>query len=407
MHRFHNRPVIFGEVLFDHFADGSRVLGGAPFNVAWHLRGFGANPLLISAVGDDAEGREVLERMISWDLTTEGVQTDPSHPTGKVAATVVDGENRFEIAPAQAWDFIHSDPALRAASEETPGLLYHGTLALRADESWNTLRSLSDETEAPSFVDLNLREPWWTKEKVDWCLSTADWIKLNETELAELSGRPSASFEECRDAARGLARDHSIEGVIVTRGAQGALSVVGSEQIFEAAAPPVASLVDTVGAGDAFSAVVCLGRLHGWDHQTTLDRAAAFAADLCAIRGATSTDFGLYERHLVQWSKDTGPSSSSAPMSEGLYVLSLSIHGLVRATDIELGRDADTGGQVSYVIDQARALAHHTDVERVDVVTRLVQDRRVDESYSRPFEPICRGAQIVRIPFGPRRYLRK
>ncbi|MBW1833140.1 MAG: glycosyltransferase, partial [Deltaproteobacteria bacterium] len=97
----------------------------------------------------------------------------------------------------------------------------------------------------------------------------------------------------------------------------------------------------------------------------------------------------------------------SSPGPEGLYVLSLTIHGLVRATDIELGRDADTGGQVSYVVDQARALAQRPDVERVDVVTRLIEDRRVDESYSRPFEPICPGAQIVRIPFGPRRYLLK
>jgi sucrose-phosphate synthase len=407
VHRFHNRPVIFGEVLFDHFADGSRVLGGAPFNVAWHLRGFGANPLVISAVGDDPEGREVLERMTSWDLMTHGVQTDSTHPTGRVAATVVDGENRFEIAPRQAWDFIRADPALRTVSEEISGLLYHGTLALRDAKSWNTLRTLRDKIEAPSFVDLNLREPWWTKEKVDWCLSTANWIKLNETELAELTARATGSFEECRDAALGLAREHSIQGVIVTRGAQGALSIVDGKQVFQATAPPVTSLVDTVGAGDAFSAAVCLGLLHDWDHQTTLDRAAAFAADLCAIRGATTTDFGLYERHLAEWSKDTSTGSLSAPGPQGLYVLSLTIHGLVRATDIELGRDADTGGQVSYVVDQARALAQHPDVERVDVVTRLIQDRRVDESYSRPFEPICPGAQIVRIPFGPRRYLRK
>ena len=103
MHRFHKRPVIFGEVLFDHFADGSRILGGAPFNVAWHLRGFNSNPLVISAVGDDAEGREILERMTSWDLMTHGVQVDRKHPTGRVTATVVDGENRFEIAPGQAW----------------------------------------------------------------------------------------------------------------------------------------------------------------------------------------------------------------------------------------------------------------------------------------------------------------
>ena len=405
MHRFHNRPVIFGEVLFDHFADGSRVLGGAPFNVAWHLRGFGANPVGDQRRWEDTEGREVLERMTSWDLMTDGVQTDAAHPTGRVTATVVDGENRFEIAKGQAWDFVRVDPAVRTAAEEAPGLLYHGTLALRADESWTTLRALSEQTEAPSFIDLNLREPWWTKDKVDWCLSTADWIKLNDTELAELTGHPTGSFQECRDAALRLALEHSIRGVIVTRGTQGALSVVDGERVFQATAPPVTRIVDTVGAGDAFSAVVCLGLLQEWDHQTTLDRAAGFAADLCAIRGATTPDFGLYERHLAQWSEDTSAGSISAPGSQGLYILSLTIHGLVRATEIELGRDADTGGQVSYVVDQARALAHHPDVERVDVVTRLIQDRRVDESYSRPFEPIYNGAQIVRIPFGPRRYL--
>ena len=168
-----------------------------------------------------------------------------------------------------------------------------GRVALRAGESWNTLRSLWDKTEAPSFVDLNLREPWWTTEKVDWCLSTADWIKLNDTELAELTASPTGSFEECRDAALGLARDHAIQGVIVTRGPRGALSVVGGKRVFEATAPPVTSMVDTVGAGDAFSAVVCLGLLHEWDYQTTLDRAASFAADLCTVRGATTPDFGL------------------------------------------------------------------------------------------------------------------
>ncbi len=407
MHRSHNRPVIFGEVLFDHFPDGSRVLGGAPFNVAWHLRGFGANPLVLSAVGEDAEGREVLERMTSWDLMTHGVQADPRHPTGRVTATVVDGQNRFEIAPDQAWDFIRTGPALRVAAEDPAGLLYHGTLALRGAASWQALRSLQGKIDAPSFVDINLRAPWWTREKLDWCLSTSNWIKLNDTELEELTSKPTNTFETCRDAAIALARTHNIQGIIVTRGAQGALSVLDGEQAYEAAPVPAENIVDTVGAGDAFSSVICLGLLQAWDHQTTLDRAAAFAADLCAIRGATTTDFGLYERHLAHWAEDTSAGSISAPGTKQLYVLSLTVHGLVRATEIELGRDADTGGQVSYVVDQARALAHHPEVERVDVVTRAITDKRVDESYSRPFEPICPGAQIVRIPFGPRRYLRK
>jgi sucrose-phosphate synthase len=401
------RTAIFGEVLFDHFADGSRVLGGAPFNVAWHLRGLGGNPLVISAVGADADGNEVRERMTSWDLTTHGVQSDPVHPTGRVAATVVDGENRFEIEPDQAWDFIQVEPALRAAVEEPLGLLYHGTLALRSSESWNTLRTLRQRIGAPSFVDINLRKPWWTKDKIEWCLSNGDWIKLNDHELSEVTSKPTASFKDCRDAALALARDHAIRGVIVTRGANSSISIVGGQQVLEGPVTPVSSIVDTVGAGDGFSAVVCLGLLRKWPLQTTLDRAAAFAADLCGIRGATTTDFALYERHLAQWAKDPSTASIASPGAGHLYVLSLTIHGLVRATEIELGRDPDTGGQVSYVVDQAKALAQHPRVDRVDVVTRLIEDRRVDDSYSRPFEPICGGARIARIPFGPRRYLRK
>lgn len=407
MHRSHNRPVIFGEVLFDHFPDGSQVLGGAPFNVAWHLRGFGANPLVLSAVGDDEEGREVLERMTSWDLMTQGIQTDPAHGTGRVTATVVDGENHFEIAPDQAWDFVRAEPASRALAEEAAGLFYHGTLALRGDESWRALRAVREQSKAPSFVDINLRAPWWTREKLEWCLSTSQWVKLNDAELSELTARPTVSFEECRDAAVELARTHTIQGVIVTRGSKGALSVLDAERTFEAAPAKVTKLVDTVGAGDAFSSVVALGILQQWDYQTTLDRAAAFAADLCAIRGATTTDFALYERHLADWARDTSAGSISAPGTRQLYVLSLTVHGLVRANNIELGRDADTGGQVSYVVDQARALAIHPEVERVDVVTRAITDRRIDQIYSEPFEAICPGARIVRIPFGPRRYLRK
>jgi len=407
VHRFHKRPVIFGEVLFDHFPDGSRILGGAPFNVAWHLRGFNSNPLVISAVGDDAEGREVIERMTSWDLMTHGLQVDAGHPTGRVVASMVDGENHFEIAPDQAWDFIRANEAVEATSDAPTGLLYHGSLALRSEQSWQTLKRLKDEARSRSFVDINLRAPWWTKDEVDWCLSQGDWVKLNDKELALLTGRPTDSFEDCRDAAFALSRMHGNDGVIVTRGSKGAISVLDDTTAFEAKAAPLANLIDTVGAGDAFSAVMCLGILQEWDQQVTLDRAAAFAADICGIRGATTTDFELYERHLSEWAKDTSAGSIRAPGGRELYILSLTIHGLVRATEIELGRDADTGGQVSYVVDQARALAACPDVKRVDVVTRLIEDRRVDESYSRPFEPICEGAQIVRIPFGPRRYLRK
>ncbi len=91
----------------------------------------------------------------------------------------------------------------------------------------------------------------------------------------------------------------------------------------------------------------------------------------------------------------------------GKYIAMFSVHGLVRSRDIELGRDADTGGQILYVIEQAKALAAHPRVEQVDLFTRSVNGANIDEDYSRPFEEFARGARIVRIECGPKRYLHK
>ena len=90
-------------------------------------------------------------------------------------------------------------------------------------------------------------------------------------------------------------------------------------------------------------------------------------------------------------------------MGRGVRVLHLHLHGLFRSRDLELGRDADTGGQTLYVLDLVRSLAQRPEVERVDVVTRLVQDRRVAADYGRPVELIASGARILRFPFGPKR----
>jgi sucrose-phosphate synthase len=91
----------------------------------------------------------------------------------------------------------------------------------------------------------------------------------------------------------------------------------------------------------------------------------------------------------------------------GMYIALVSLHGLVRGQELELGRDADTGGQVKYVVELARALAGHPEVARVDLFTRLVEDPKVSPDYAKPREMIGERAAIVRIPFGPRRYLRK
>ena len=195
-------------MLFDEFPDGTRVLGGAPFNVAWHLRGFGADPAFISAVGFDKAGHDLLQRMEEWGLSKEGVQVDRERSTGRVKVAFEEGENRYEIASGQAWDFIDADAAA-ASLPAAVRFVYHGTLAMRSETSRRALERVLDRG-IPALVDLNLREPWSTPENVRAAMAGARWLKINEAELAQVTGRGVASIEDCERAARELAEAHGI-----------------------------------------------------------------------------------------------------------------------------------------------------------------------------------------------------
>ena len=148
------RPLIFGEVLYDCFPDGQAILGGAPFNVAWHLQGFGLAPLFISRVGDDALGRRVREAMHSHGMDTSGLQLDSAHPTGRVTITLSGGGHDFDITPDQAYDYIDRE-ALPSMPETA--LFYHGSLASRSPVSAQTLAFLRRHYAGRCLVDVNLR----------------------------------------------------------------------------------------------------------------------------------------------------------------------------------------------------------------------------------------------------------
>jgi len=398
---------VYGEVLYDHYPDGSSALGGAPFNVAWHLCGLGLPALFLSAVGDDDEGHRILDQMQGWGLSIDGLRVDGRHPTGRVEVTDEGGSPSYSIPADQAWDHVQAEPGSESTWRDV-SLLYHGTLALRDSEAAESFRRLRQAVEAPVLVDLNLRDPWWTRRVVDESLDGADWAKMSLEELAivadaELPG----SVTDAEPLARKVLERYALSRLVVTCGADGAVLVNEQGAAFRAPAIEVSELVDTVGAGDAFCAVVALGIVRGWDDEVILERANEFAADICRFQGATVTDLSLYDSHLRHWAELPWKPAVHSGGGSGLRILSLSVHGLVRATDMELGRDADTGGQVAYVVEQARALAEHPAIEHVDLVTRQVFDRNVDDAYARPTEEIAPGARIVRLPFGPRRYLHK
>jgi fructokinase len=281
------RPLIIGEVLFDVMPDGSRVLGGAPFNVAWHLEAFGLRPLMVTRVGADDSGDEVLTAMDSWGMDTSGVQRDDAHPTGRVQVELDDGEPTFHILPDQAYDYLDGDRAMLSMAGETFSLLYHGSLISRGEVSRLARDALKERSELPVFVDVNLRDPWWDREDVVASGRSATWVKLNEVELDLLADGSDAVVAEA------FRVEHGLDAVIVTKGGRGAVVVDGGAT-FEAAPPAEVEVVDTVGAGDAFSAVFILGLAMGWSTEVTLERAVQFAAAVCTVSGATTKDRRLY-----------------------------------------------------------------------------------------------------------------
>jgi len=279
---------IFGEVLFDHFPDGHSVLGGAPFNVAWHLQAFGLDPRFISRIGDDREGGEVLVSMQTWGMNCDGVQVDAKLPTGRV-------DIHFDSIGEPAYDIVH--PCAYDAIEETGGgnsglLLYHGTLALRDERSRLALERLKEGHGGKVFVDVNLRPPWWQREQVLALLEDADWVKLNGDELTQLV--PNSSADE-------FVVEHDLEGLVLTHGAAGAEIVTAEADPVRIAPKHSTSVVDSVGAGDAFAAVTLLGLVSGWPLEMTAERAQDFASRLVGRRGATVNDIAFYRDTMDGW----------------------------------------------------------------------------------------------------------
>lgn len=288
-----NQPYIFGEVLFDHFPDGRRVLGGAPFNVAWHLQAFGELPIFISRVGADADGDTILEKMSAWGMNLAGMQTDAQLPTGRVQVAIENDEPSYEIVRPAAWDAIEPP---RAVPEMT--LLYHGSLALREQQSRHTCRYLRDAQPSLVFIDVNLRSPWWRREQVLEQMHGADWIKLNRFELDQLW--PGSEHPRLR--AEAVLEKYDLRGLLLTDGSRGAELLTGSGEHHETRPAKDIVIKDTVGAGDAMAAVMLLGILRGWPSGRTLERAQEFASAMVAQRGATVQDLSFYRGFINHWS---------------------------------------------------------------------------------------------------------
>lgn len=293
-------PLIFGEILFDQFEDGSQVLGGAPFNVAWHLQGLGLNPKILSGVGNDVFGDEILAAAHGWNMDTALIQQSDSYSTGTVQVRLESGQPTFDIVSDVAYDHISPGSLQNDLTLEPPGIFYHGSLAARASESRQTLLNIRENMVCPVFIDINLRPPWTDLSLVDMLIHKTTWLKLNKDELNELVGSNANSVSDLQTQAAILLKKYRLKAIIVTLGAGGAF-ILDSDNCYQSKPSRVDNMVDAVGAGDGFSAVTITGLLKQWDYPLILERASEFAARICEQRGAISRDIDFYQRFLSQW----------------------------------------------------------------------------------------------------------
>jgi fructokinase len=279
---------IFGEALFDCFSSNEQVLGGAPFNIAWHLQALNSDIQFLTRVGNDELGDTIITAMSDWQMNLNSVQIDDDHPTGRVDVKIIDDEPHYTIAPNVAYDFIEKDEALTSVS--TNSLLYHGTLALRNEQSRQTLKTLSCQPNFSVFLDVNFRDPWWSVEETHQYLNQARWAKVNHHELIALGYDSTDMQQDMLNLRTKFGLDH----LIVTRGEAGAIVCDQYNQFHQCIPDKASHIVDTVGAGDAFTAMYIHGLALGWTIPNILSLAQRFASQALAIRGATTQDPEFY-----------------------------------------------------------------------------------------------------------------
>lgn len=273
----------FGEVLFDLFPD-ARVLGGAAYNLAAHLTRLGTPAMLVSTVGPDYEGQEVLRAMQHRGMPIRHVGVSHDWPTGKVSVQIdQDGIPSYNIQEPAAWDYIDFTSAV--PPEAT---LVHGSLALRYAHNRETLLSVAPRFQTRVF-DLNLRSPYVHPDIILQCLQHTDVLKVNEEELQQLGtwcGAPPNAVPEY------LFPRYPLRLLLCTRGADGAVAFDAQGDRYTAPGRRV-EVADTVGCGDAFLAAF----LHFWPQhgvQTALEKAVFLASMVAASQGAVP-DYQAHE----------------------------------------------------------------------------------------------------------------
>lgn len=283
-----------GEILLDVFPSYRKV-GGAPFNFIYHINSILGKANFISSVGNDDDGYYLRVFLEENGISRKYVQVNEKKPTGMVKVKLDDkGVPDFQILEDRAYDNIELTPEILDLVKNETDVLYFGTLAQRHVKSRETITALFDK-DKKFFLDVNLRQNYYTKEVLNKSMKTANLVKLNEEELEIIAGMFIEGDFVLDDSAKKVCKHFNLDLLCITLGKNGSILITGDD--FSKHAEHADNVVDTVGAGDAYASILCLGFMHNWSLEKINKYASKFAAYICTIKGALPDDTQIYEEY--------------------------------------------------------------------------------------------------------------
>ena len=297
-----DKPLVIGigELLWDCFGDVRRP-GGAPANVAFHADQLGLAGIICSRVGRDDAGDELIGHLGDHGLDTHCIQRDVHRPTGRVTVETTRADQpRYVIHEDVAWDYLEIEESWSERFRRAAAVCF-GTLGQRSERSRRTIAHyLQAAPNAVLVYDVNIRPPWYTRERIEWSLQCCDVVKLNEDEVRLLGELLHLSSPSAQGFARHVIEHHDVDTVCVTQAEEGC-RVFRADESLDVPGETV-DVVDAVGAGDAFTAAFIKGRLSGWPLGYVARFANAVGACVASRAGAmpdVRAEYARLERGMI------------------------------------------------------------------------------------------------------------
>ena len=276
------KGVCFGEILFDVFLEHKKI-GGAPLNVASRLNSLGGEVAMISSIGNDANGKILVDYLNNQGINTKAIQVNETYPTGIVNVILNEkGNASYDINYPSAWDKIETTNENVEIVKNADFLVY-GSLSSRDLVSKNTLAALLKVAKYKIF-DINLRSPHYAKKTIVNLMETADFIKFNDDELNEICEDLNSNKKSLEQNIIFISKATNTPTVCVTLGSHGAVLYVNNTFYYNCGFK--VNVVDTVGSGDSFLASLIIKLLNGENPQYALNHACAIGAIVAQSEGA-------------------------------------------------------------------------------------------------------------------------